>query len=440
MGGVVDAAADGRESAALARQLNAGLHGGVAHELHHLRAEILAGGGAVAHAHVVHQVSQAHDAQPDAAGAQGGFLELRNGGHVAVGVDDVIQKAGGKAGVLAQFFPIHGMVGSAVLGEVDGAEAAVLVGSEPLLPAGVGGFELVKVRDGVGTVGGIQEEETGLAVVVRLLDDLLEEVAGAHGAVNTEGDALGFSLFEGALEALAARIKQIGEAQRPLAVFGNGGHESIGDADGNVEIGDLVLVGLAGDEILDIRVVDAQDGHVGTAACAALGDLTEGVVVDAQETDGTGGFAGGGFDDAALGAQAREGKAVAAAGLLDESSVAQGLEDAGGIAPHVVINGEDEAGGELPERGAGAGESGGVGEEGFGGEECIVFTRQDGDVGGPFFFHLGDVVRHTPEHLFHGLGGLAISAAADVAFDEHLAGIIRQVNLGEVFGHAGKIQ
>ena len=114
-------------------------------------------------------------------------------------------------------------------------------------------------------------------------------------------------------------------------------------------------------------MVHAQDGHVGAAAGAALGDLTEGVVVDAQEADRSGGFAGGGFDDAALGAQAGEGKAVAAAGLLDEGGVAQGLEDAGGVAAHVIIDGQDKAGGELPEGSAGAGEGGGVGEEGFGG-------------------------------------------------------------------------
>ncbi len=55
-----------------------------------------------------------------------------------------------------------------------------------------------------------------------------------------------------------------------------------------------VLVGLAGDEIFHIRVVHAQDGHVGAAAGAALGDLAEGVVVDAQEADRSGGLSGGG--------------------------------------------------------------------------------------------------------------------------------------------------
>jgi hypothetical protein len=39
---------------------------------------------------------------------------------------------------------------------------------------------------------------------------------------------------------------------------------------------------------------------------------------------------------APLRAQAREVEAVPAAGLLDEGGIAQGLEDAGGIAAHVI--------------------------------------------------------------------------------------------------------
>ena len=125
-------------------------------------------------------------------------------------------------------------------------------------------------------------------------------------------------------------MSDIRETQIPICVVFHGLHEGIGDADRNVEIGDGVFVGLAGDEIFDIRVIHAQDGHVGAAAGAALGDFAKGVVVDAQEADRTGGLAGRGFHQAALWAQAGEREAVAAAGLLDEGSIAQGLEDAGG--------------------------------------------------------------------------------------------------------------
>ena len=238
---------------------------------------------------------------------------------------------------LAQLFPIHAAVGAEVLGQVDRAQAAVLVGSKPLLAAGVGGFQLVEVRHRVGAVGGIQEEHARLAVVVRLVDDLLEQVAGAHGLVDLEAGCRRLRPVRACRRSRgsAGRVTS-GKRRSQSASSSTALHEGIGDADGDVEIGDLVLVGLAGDEFFHIRMIHAQDGHVGAAAGAALGDLAKGMVVDAQEADRPGGLPGGGFDQAALGAQAREGEAVAAAGLLDEGGIAQGLEDAGGVAAHVI--------------------------------------------------------------------------------------------------------
>ncbi len=94
--------------------------------------------------------------------------QLGHGRDVLVGVHHVIQEAGGEFPRLAQLFPIHAVVGGEVLGQVDRTQAAVLVGSQVLLAAGVGGFQLVQVRDRVGAVGGIQEEHARLAVVVGL--------------------------------------------------------------------------------------------------------------------------------------------------------------------------------------------------------------------------------------------------------------------------------
>ena len=132
---VVDRALYGRERSALLRQLDAGLHGVIAHELHHLRAELLPLGGAVAHAGVVHQVRQAHDAQADAARPVGRLGQMRHGGHVGVGLHHVIQEARGRHHALPQAFPIDLAVRGAVLVQVDRAETAILIGPEPLFPA-----------------------------------------------------------------------------------------------------------------------------------------------------------------------------------------------------------------------------------------------------------------------------------------------------------------
>ena len=110
-------------------------------------------------------------------------------------------------------------------------------------------------------------------------------------------------------------------------------------------------------------MIDAQHSHVGAAARAALGDLAEGLVVNAQEAHRAGGAPRTGLDQRVFGAQAREGEAVASAGLLDESRIAQSLENAGGGAAHVVADGQHEAGRQLADGRARAGESGRIGGE-----------------------------------------------------------------------------
>jgi hypothetical protein len=144
-----------------------------------------------------------------------------------------------------------------------------------------------------------------------VLDDLGEEVAGAHGLPHLA----------------VARVAQV-----EVGVVAHGLHELIGDADRDVEVGDLALFCLAGDELFDVRVVDAQHAHVGPAPAAALGDLAKGLVVDAQEADRPGGAPGRGVCTyVVLRAQPAEGEAVAAARLLDQRGDAQRAEDA--VAP-----------------------------------------------------------------------------------------------------------
>ena len=110
-------------------------------------------------------------------------------------------------------------------------------------------------------------------------------------------------------------------------------------------------------------MIDAQHAHVGAAAAATLGDLAEGLVVDAQEAHRAGRAAGRGVHDVALGPQPAEREAVAAARLLDQGRHAQGAENAVADLAHVILDGQHETGRQLPKRGAGAREGRAVGEE-----------------------------------------------------------------------------
>ena len=432
--GIVDAALDGGEGTALLGEINAGAHGVVADELHDLGDELLAFFGAVTDAGEIHQVGEAHNAQADAAGLQGGFLELGDGGDIGIGLDDIVEETGGELNAVAQAGPIDGAVGAEVLGEVDGTQAAILVGAKPLLAAGIGGLEGVEVGNRVGAVGGVEEEQAGFAVVVGLGDDLVEEGAGAQGAVGEDGQAGRLGFVEGAVEAFAFGGGDVEEAQRPIGVLFDGLHKGVGDADGNVEIGDGILVSLAVNEFFDIGMIDAENGHVGAAAGAALGDLAEGLVVDVQEADRAGGFAGGGFNAHTLGAQAREGKAISAAGLLNEGGVAQGLENTGGVAAHVVGDGQHEAGGELAEGRAGAGEGGRIGEEALGGKQVVELDSEVVRVLLPVGFDFGNMVGNAPEGFLDVFDRLAVVAAAGIAAHEDTAGVLGQFNGRHVWG------
>ena len=91
---IVNGALNGRKRSAFLRQGDAGLHGMVADELHDLRAELLAGFGTIANPDVVHEISQAHDAEADPACLMGCLGKLRHCGNVGVGLDNVVQEAG----------------------------------------------------------------------------------------------------------------------------------------------------------------------------------------------------------------------------------------------------------------------------------------------------------------------------------------------------------
>ena len=263
---IVDGILDRGERSALLGKLHARHHRVIAHELHHLRAELLTFLRAITHARVIHQIRQPHDAQADAPRAVRGFLQLRHGRHIRIRLHHIIEEARSGHHRLAQSFPVHSAIRSAMLVEIHRTQTAVLVRSKPLFSARVRRFERIQMRHGVAAIGGIEEEHTRLAIMMRLLDDLVEQFARVDLLVGVDGDARGFGLFERAAESLFLHLGKVGEAQFPFFVFLHGLHERVGDADGNIEVGNVVLIDLAGDEIFHIGMVHAQDRHIGATA------------------------------------------------------------------------------------------------------------------------------------------------------------------------------
>ena len=81
-------------------------------------------------------------------------------------------------------------------------------------------------------------------------------------------------------------------------------HKRLGDADGDIEIGDLTGIVFALDELQNIRMIHPQNPHIGAAARTALLDRLGGGVEYPHKGYGAGGNAAGGIHGSPLGAKA----------------------------------------------------------------------------------------------------------------------------------------
>ena len=205
--------------------------------------------------------------------------------------------------------PIHLSVRD-VITDVYRAQVADVVRQKGLLAAGICRFVLTDVGNRIVAIGFVDEEASRLAGPPGALDHPVPY----HPRIELTGNFAG------------ARIDEI-VARSVL----HRGHEFVGDGDGDVEVRHLRQIFLAGDEIHDIRVIDAKNAHVGAATRAALLHGIGRRVVELHERHRTGCNAGGRANHRALAAQLREPEAGSAARLMDQRHRTQRVVDA--VAP-----------------------------------------------------------------------------------------------------------
>ena len=127
--------------------------------------------------------------------------------------------------------------------------------------------------------------------------------------------------------------------------------------------------------------------------------------------------------------QIGEGEPVAAAGLLNQSGIAEGLENACRIAAHVVADRQDEARGELPERRAGACERRRVGKEAQTGQQTVEAVFRALHIISVRGIRLCNCVGHTTKHAFNIFDRLSVQAATQITLLQNLAAVLGQVDL-----------
>lgn len=336
---IVDAPLKGREGAPLPGQLGRHPVRLLADEGHKPSGEGQPLLGVVGDAQADEHIGPPHDPQANLAGELRHPLDLGDG--VVVGVDNVVQEADGQADGLPQALPVHlGPLGGVAeeLHQVDGAQVAGLIGQEGLLPAGVGGHDPPQVGGGVVLVDAVHEEHAGLAVQPRPFHNLLKHLPGVQ--------------TPGLLARAGVNEVILLPPLHPLHEVGVHPH-------GDVEVVDLPLLPLTGDELQDIGVAHVHDRHVGPVPLAPLGDqLGDGGEVT-EDSHGAARLAVGGGDGRPLGADLGEGEAGPPAELLHHGGVFGRLHNA----LHGVLQADDETGGQGAGPGAGVHQGGGVGEE-----------------------------------------------------------------------------
>ena len=279
----------------------------------------------VAQAQHGQRVAEAGVAEADAA-LVGGFLLLAFERPVG-GIEHVVEHAGGDADDFAEGVEIEfGLLGERVFdvqGQVDRAQTAAAVGGQRLFGAGIGGLDHFAVIEVVVLVHAVEEEDARLGVIVGGFHDLIPQVAGAQLAVHP---LTVLALVGAAGTHLGIGFGAVGQFDFAIAV--DRFHEGIGDADRDVEVGQVALV-LGVDEDFDIRMVATQDAHLRTAAGAGRFDGLAGTVEDAHVGNRTGSARLRALDVGALRPDGRKVIADAAATTHGFGGLGQRRVDAG---------------------------------------------------------------------------------------------------------------
>jgi hypothetical protein len=242
-------------------------------------------------------------------------------------VEDVVEHARGQPDHLGEGVEIElGERAEGVAdeqGEVDRSQAAAAVWRQRLFGAGVGGFDDFAVVEVVVLVHAVEKEDPRLGVVVGRFHHLVPEVVGAHAAVDPDPV---FALEGAGAPHVDVRLGTV--RQLDLGVGFDGFHEGVGDGDRDVEVGQVAVI-LGVDEDFDVRMVAAQDTHLGTTPGAGRFDGLARAVEDAHVGDRSRGARLRALDQRADRPDRREIVADAAAAAHGFGGFGEGAVDAG---------------------------------------------------------------------------------------------------------------
>ncbi len=202
---------------------------------------------------------------------------------------------------LAVFVPVEARLRAERIahegGQVDRAEQARAVRRQRLFAARIGRADVLAPPVVVHLVDLVDQDETGLGVVVRRDHDHVPQMPRADVAVDLAGDQAVFAVDVVLVRRPFApdhlgRIVEVDlvlfldvhrEHQRPVLVVLDRFHEAVGDQQAEVELAQAAVLALGADEFLDVRVADVERAHLRAATAAGGGHGEAHLVVDIHE-------------------------------------------------------------------------------------------------------------------------------------------------------------
>ena len=178
-------------------------------------------------------------------------------------------------------------------------------------------------------------------------------------------------------------------------------------------------------------MVHPQNPHIGAPPGAALLHCLCGHVEHPHKADGPAGHAAGGIYRAARRPEAGKGEAGAAARLVDQRRLLDGLENI----LHAVRHRQDEAGGKLPQRPTGVHQRGGIGQEFQLGHHPVEFLLQRRHIRLRLILEIGggDGPGHPAEQPLHRFHRLAAVVLGQIPAFQHGAGVLTNLHGFESF-------
>ena len=276
--------------------------------------------------------------------------------------------------------------------------------------AGVGRLDPLHVGEVVVLVHAVDEDDTGLRVVVGGVHDLLPEIARLDGAVDPHAVV---AAVRAGLEEIRRRLPLVDEL--PVAVGFHRPHERVGHRHAHVEVLEVAVV-LGVDEVLQVRVVAAQDAHLRAAARACRFHRFARAVEHPHVRHRAARAAVGALHVRAPGADGREVVADATAPAHGFGGLHQGDVDARAAVDGFgdrVAHGLHEA---VDQRGPEVGARGGV-DASARDEAAVERLEEHGLPAGGVLFDRRQRARHAPPHVVDGA-----LVALGVFFQQHVEG------------------